>query len=44
MLDGAPVRTPMSLADGALIVLGATAWRFRVIDTLTPTTTLSQKS
>jgi DNA-binding winged helix-turn-helix (wHTH) protein len=44
MLDGAPVRTPMSLADGALIVLGATALRFRVIDTLTPTTTLSQKS
>jgi hypothetical protein len=25
-------------------VLGATALRFRVIDTLTPTTTLSQKS
>jgi DNA-binding winged helix-turn-helix (wHTH) protein len=42
MLDGRQVDKPTLLLDGALIVLGATALRFRIITTNTSTETISR--
>lgn len=44
MLDGHPVEGPTPLADGALIVVGATALRFRILATSTSTETISHQT
>jgi DNA-binding winged helix-turn-helix (wHTH) protein len=41
MLDGRQVQAPTRLCDGALIVVGATALRFRILTTSTSTETIS---
>ncbi len=41
ILDGQPIRQPTVLADGALIIVGATALRFRIARTSTSTETIS---
>jgi DNA-binding winged helix-turn-helix (wHTH) protein len=42
ILDGQPVQRPTPLADGSLIVVGATALRFRMFTTSTSTETVSR--
>jgi DNA-binding winged helix-turn-helix (wHTH) protein len=42
ILDGRPVQAPTPLVDGSLIVVGATALRFRVVATSTSTETISR--
>jgi DNA-binding winged helix-turn-helix (wHTH) protein len=42
MLNGHPVKKPTALADGALIVLGATILKFRVFDATRSTATVSR--
>lgn len=42
MLDGQPVLVPTALVDGSLIVVGATALKFRVIESLASTDTISR--
>ena len=44
MLNGRAIEGPTLLADGALIVLGATALKFRVFETSSSTETLTQQS
>ena len=41
-LNGHPVQQPMALADGAVIVLGTTALKFRILDTLHSTETVTR--
>ena len=41
MLDGRPIDQPMPLTHGSLIVVGATALRFRILTTSTTTKTIS---
>jgi DNA-binding winged helix-turn-helix (wHTH) protein len=43
VLNGHLIKGPTSLADGALIVLGATALKFRVFETSASTDTLTRK-
>jgi DNA-binding winged helix-turn-helix (wHTH) protein len=42
ILDGRPVQGPTLLTDGALIVVGATALRFRIVTTSMSTETISR--
>lgn len=42
ILDGQPIRQPTPLTDGSLIVVGATALRFRIFTTSTSTVTVSR--
>jgi pSer/pThr/pTyr-binding forkhead associated (FHA) protein len=44
ILDGRPVHGPTLLADGSLIVVGATALRFRIVTTSTSTETMSRQA
>ena len=44
ILNGEPLNDPAALADGSLIVLGATALKFRVFDAAASTDTISRKS
>lgn len=44
MLNGQAIEGPTMLADGALIVLGATALKFRVFETSGSTATLTQQT
>jgi DNA-binding winged helix-turn-helix (wHTH) protein len=44
MLNGRPINGPTALTDGALIVLGATALKFRIFETSSSTETLTQGS
>jgi DNA-binding winged helix-turn-helix (wHTH) protein len=41
ILDGQPIRQPTRLASGSLIIVGATALRFRILTTSTTTETIS---
>jgi pSer/pThr/pTyr-binding forkhead associated (FHA) protein len=41
ILNGQPVTMPTALADGSLIVLGAPALKFRIVDGLASTDTIS---
>jgi DNA-binding winged helix-turn-helix (wHTH) protein len=43
VLNGRPIQTPTMLADGAVIVLGATALKFRVFDTPGSTETVPRR-
>jgi pSer/pThr/pTyr-binding forkhead associated (FHA) protein len=42
ILDGRPIEGPTPLADGSLIIVGATALRFRIVTTSTSTETISR--
>jgi pSer/pThr/pTyr-binding forkhead associated (FHA) protein len=42
ILDGRPIQQPTLLEHGALIVVGATALRFRILTTSTTTETISR--
>ena len=42
MLDGQPVHAPTRLSDGSLIVVGATALRFRIVMSSASTETISR--
>ncbi len=44
ILNGKTLNAPAVLADGSLIVLGATALKFRVVEPLASTDTISRKS
>ena len=44
MLNGKPLQAPATLVDGSLIVLGATALKFRVIEAVATTDTISRRS
>jgi DNA-binding winged helix-turn-helix (wHTH) protein len=43
ILDGRPIQAPTPLPDGSLIVVGATALRFRVVATSASTETISHQ-
>ena len=44
ILDGRPIQGPTVLADGSLIVVGATALRFRIVTTSRSTETMSRQA